>query len=241
MGERCISRASNGRDKTFWFANYEGQRFVTTLTNTSTVSTPELRRGKFTFNGQPIDVSASSLANCPNDNNIFCLPLDPTIQSILALYPPPNGPKVDDVRGLLYFPSKTSTTGDNVTARVDHNVTSKQTLTGSYTFNRFEDPSFAHTEFLPSLGGTGTEQRRQDASVRLTSVLSERLVNELRFGGNRINFPLTCEGVKTFNSFGPADPFGRSFDFPLPGLSQALAVYFSWTEMVRSGSVAPIR
>ncbi len=67
-----------------------GQRFVTTLTNTSTVPTPELRRGKFTFNGQPIDVSASSLANCPNDNNVFCLPLDPTIQSILALYPPPN-------------------------------------------------------------------------------------------------------------------------------------------------------
>src|SRR5438552_16497227 len=56
------------RDKTFWFANYEGQRFVTTLTNTSTMPTPEFKRGKFTFNGQPIDVSASSLANCPNDN-----------------------------------------------------------------------------------------------------------------------------------------------------------------------------
>jgi len=32
-------------DKTFWFANYEGQRFVTTLTNTSVVPTPEFKQG----------------------------------------------------------------------------------------------------------------------------------------------------------------------------------------------------
>jgi hypothetical protein len=207
------------RDKTFWFVNYEGERFVTTLTDNSTVPTPQFKSGTFTFNGQPIDVSAASLANCPNDNNISCLPLDPTIQSILSLYPSPNGPKVDDVRSLLYFPSKSSTTGDNVTARVDHNLTSKETLAGSYTFNRFEDPSFTHAKFLPGLGGTGTNQRRQNASVQLTSAVSERLINELRVGGNRINFPLTCQGVKTFDSFGPADPFGRTFDFPLPGLS----------------------
>jgi hypothetical protein len=202
------------RNRTFWFANYEGQRFVTTLTNTSTVPTAAFKTGSFVFDGQPVDISTPSSAN-----NIFGLPRDATIQKILALYPASNGPKVDDVRGLFYFPSKTTTTSDNLTARVDHNLTSKETLTGSYTFNRFEDPSFAHTEFLPDLGGTGTKQRRQNASVQLTSVLSERLVNELRFAGNRINFPLTCDGVKTFNSFGPVDPFGRSFDFPLPGLS----------------------
>ena len=100
------------RDKTFWFANYEGQRFVTTLTNTSTVPTPAFKTGNFTFDGQPIDVSTPS-----SPNNIFGLPLDPTIQSILALYPAPNGPSVDDARARLYFPSKSTTTADNVTAR----------------------------------------------------------------------------------------------------------------------------
>jgi hypothetical protein len=201
------------RNKTFWFANYEGQRFVTTLTNTSIVPTAAFKTGTFTFAGQPVDVTPGSA------NNIFGLPLDLTIQKILALYPAANGPKVDDVRGLLYFPSKTSTTGDNVTARVDHNFTPTETLTVRYTFNRFEDRDFAHTDFLPGLGGTGTLQRRQNLSLHVTSVMGQRAVNELRLGGNRINFPLTCEGLNVMNGFGLSDPFGRGPDFPLPGLS----------------------
>jgi hypothetical protein len=201
-------------DETFWFANYEGQRFVTTLTNTTTVPVQDFKTGKFTFDGQPIDVSTSGSAN-----NIFGLSLDPLIQKILALYPAPNGRKVDDVRSLLYFPSKTDTTGDNVTARVDHNFTPNETLMVRYTFNRFEDPNFAHTDFLPGLGGTGTLQHRQDASLHLTSVLSQHLVNAFRSGANRINFPLVCQGLNVFNSFGPTDLFGRGQDFPLPGLS----------------------
>src|SRR5713226_1087296 len=202
------------RNKTFWFANYEGQRFVTTLTNTSTVPTPEFKAGQFTITHDakgnplpspiPVDVSTPS-----SPNNSFGLPLDPA----------PNGAKVDDVRSLLYFPSKTDTTGDNVTARVDHNFTPEETLMVRYTFNRFEDPNFAHTDFLPVLGGTGTLQRRQDASLHLTSVLGQRVVNDFRFGANRINFPLTCQGLNVFNSFGPTDLFGRGQDFPLPGLS----------------------
>jgi hypothetical protein len=202
------------RDKTFWFANYEGQRFVTTITNTSIVPTQDFKTGKFTFDGLPVDVSSPGSVN-----DIFGLSLDPLIQKILALYPAPNGPKVDDVRSLLYFPSKTDATGDNATARVDHNFTANETLMVRYTFNRFEDPNFAHTDFLPGLGGTGTLQRRQDASLHLTSVLGQRVVNDLRLGANRINFPLNCQGLDVFDSFGPTDLFGRGQDFPLPGLS----------------------
>src|SRR5215472_9496798 len=119
------------RDKTFWFANYEGQRFVTTLTNTSTVPALAFRTGKFTFNGQPVDVSMPT-----SPNNVFGLPLDSTIQQILSLYPAPNGPNVDDARGLLYYPSKTTTMADSVTARVDHNFTPNEALMVRYTFNR---------------------------------------------------------------------------------------------------------
>ncbi len=173
------------RDKTFWFANYDGERFVTTLTNTTTVPTQAFKSGNFTFDGVPIDVS---MQNSPN--NVNGLQLDPTIQKILALYPAPNGPSVDDVRGLLFFPSKSHSTGDNFSARIDHNCSHNETLTARYTFNRYEDPNFDHTDFLPGLGGTGTLQRKQNASVQLTSVIDPRLVNNLRLGANRINFPL---------------------------------------------------
>jgi hypothetical protein len=202
------------RDKTFWFANYEGQRFVTTLTNTSTVPTAAFKTGQFIFDGQPIDVSTPG-----SPNNIFGVPLDPTMQKILGLYPAPNGPKVDDVRGKLYFPSRSTTTGDNVTARVDHTFTRNEMLTVRYTFNHFADPNFAHTDFLPGLGGTGSVQRRQNVTLQFTSVLDQNLVNNLRIGANRINFPLTCEGVDIFNTFSTPDAFGRGLDFPLPGLS----------------------
>jgi hypothetical protein len=202
------------RDKTFWFANYEGQRFMTTLTNTSAVPTSAFKTGKFTFNGQPVDVSAPNSAN-----NVFGLPLDPTIQQILALYPAPNGANVDDARGLLYFPSKTNTTADSVTARVDHNFTPNEALMVRYTFNRFEDPNIAHTDFLPGLGGTGTAQRRQNVSVHLRSTLGQAIINDVRLGANRINFPLTCEGLGVLDRFSEADQFGRGLDLPLPGVS----------------------
>ena len=86
------------RDRTFWFANYEGERFATTLTNTTTVPSAEFKTGNLSFSGQPIDVSTQG-----SPNNTFGLPLDPTIQQILALYPSPNGPNVDDARGLLFY------------------------------------------------------------------------------------------------------------------------------------------
>ena len=199
------------RNKTFWFADYEGQRFNTTLTNHSVVPTQALKTGQFTYAGTLIDVSTPS-----SPNNVFQLPLDLTMQKLLGLFPAPNGPKVDDARGLLYFPSSSTTTGDNVSARVDHSFSSSQSLMVRYTFNRFEDANFAHTDYLPGLGGTGTRQRRQDATLRWTSIINQNLVNEVRFGANRINFPLTCQGVSTFDSLSSTDTFGRGVDYFLP-------------------------
>lgn len=110
-------------DKTFWFANYEGERFSTTLTNTSVVPSQAFKTGSFTYNGQPIDVSTPT-----SPNNIFGLPLDPAMQKILALYPAPNGPSVDDVRGLLFYPSPSHTVSDNASVRVDQNFSQSEIL-----------------------------------------------------------------------------------------------------------------
>jgi hypothetical protein len=201
-------------DKTFWFANYDGERFSTTLTNTSGVPTQAFKTGSFTYNGQPIDVSTPT-----SPNNIFGLPLDPTMQKVLALYPAPNGPSVDSVRGLLFYPSPSHTTSDNASVRVDQNFSQSEILTVRYTFNRYQDPNFDHTDFLPGLGATGTSQRRQNASLQFTSVIDPRLVNNFRLGANRINFPLTCEGLNVLDSLGLTDSYGHGFDLPLPGVA----------------------
>ncbi len=207
------------RDKTFWFANYDGERFTTTLTNTSVVPTQAFKSGSFIFpdsngNAVPVDVSTPG-----SPNNLYGLSLDPTIQAILALYPAPNGPSVDGARATLYYPSPSHTTADNANVRVDHQLSRSHNLSIRYTFNRYEDPNFDHTDFLPGLGGTGTVQRRQNATLQLTSVIDPRLLNNFRAGANRINFPLTCEGLSVLDSFAPTDAFGRGIDVPIPGIN----------------------
>jgi len=203
------------RDKTFWFANYEGERFATTLTNQSNVPTAAFKSGVFTYTAPDGTVTPIDLTT---PENVFGLPFDPTIQKILALYPVPNGTS-DGARGTLYYPSPSNTTGDNFSVRVDHNFSSSEILSVRYTFNRYQDPNFDHTDFLPGLGGTGTSQRKQNATLQMTTVIDPRLVNNFRLGANRINFPLTCEGLSVLNSFGQTDQYGRGVDVPLPGAS----------------------
>src|SRR5208337_2954926 len=90
-------------------------------------------------------------------------------------------------------------------------------LTGRYTYNRFTDPNPFHTDFLPGgLGAEGTYQRTQSAMVGLTSTLTDRFINEFRFGANRVDAQFTCGGVSTFDSFGFVDTYGRGADYGLP-------------------------
>ena len=204
------------KDKTFWFANYDGSRFVTTLTNQTTVPTSEFKTGVFTFNGTPVDISSPA-----SPQNATGLPLDATVAGILALYPPANAgaTAVDDVRGLYRFGNSSRSNSDNFTTKVDHKFNDNQVLYVRYIYNRFTDPNPFHSDFLPGLDAVGTYQRTQNLAIGLTSTLNSRLVNEFHLGGNRTHLDFTCAGISTFDGFGPTDPFGRGIDYSLAGLN----------------------
>jgi hypothetical protein len=201
------------KDRTFWFGNYEGQRFVTTLTGTNTVPTPEFKTGQFSVLGEPIDVSTPGSVN-----NAQRLPLDPTIQKILALYPKPNGPDVvPGLSGTFYFPSSSRQTTDNFTIKLDHNLSKRNLLTFRYVYNHFTDPNPFHTDFLPGgFGAINYYQQTQAGMIGLTSTLTDRFINEFRFGANRVDVQFNCTGVSTFNSFGYVDSYGRGADYGVP-------------------------
>lgn len=218
---RNIFGASAGgpirKDKTFWFANYEGDRFITTLVDESSVPNAAFRTGIFNATDPttgalvPIDVSAPGAAN-----NGVGLPLDPTIQKILGFYPLPNGPAVDDATGQYFFPSSDRSTGDSFTVKIDHHIGDRNTLSGRYTFNRFNDPNDGAANFLPpNLGSNATSQRSQNMSFDWTSTLRPNLVNDFRVGGNRTRDPFVCGGTSVFDSVGFVDSFGRGSDFQL--------------------------
>ena len=203
------------KNKTFFFLNYEGDRFNTTLTNNSIVPTAAFRTGIFTYTNPQNGVSTPVDISTPGSiNNAAGAALDPTIQKIFALYPLPNVPSGDGVTGTLFFPSVSRARNENATMRVDQKLSANNNLFVRYIFNWANDPNPFHTDTLPGgLGGVSSFQRTQGLSVGLTSTPWPTFINELRFGGNRGHLFFGCDGVSVFNSFGFIDPVGNGADF----------------------------
>ncbi len=203
------------KNKTFFFVNSDWSRFRTTLTNVADVPTAAFKSGKFTFDGTPID-----LTNPASGNNAFGATFpDPTTAAILAMYPNPNGPAIDDIRGQYFFPSKSASDGLNVTTKIDHAFTDRQNLSIRYAFNSSKDPNPFHDEFLPGLGATGTKQHTQNVAATLTSTLRSTLINEAKFGYDRTDLPFFCGGLSAIDSIGQLDRFGRGRDYSLPDIA----------------------
>jgi hypothetical protein len=198
------------KNKTFFFANEELWRFSTTLLNSSIVPSAAFKTGQFTFQGTPVDVTQGS------PENVFGLPLDLTVQQILALYPNPNGADLDGARGLLHFPSHSLVNANNVTGRIDHNFSEQAILSVRYTFNHYSDSNYQHEDFLSGIGGVSTRQHNHNLTARLTSTAAQGLINELHLAFNRLEFPLTCSGTGLFDSLSNGvDAVGHGKDVPL--------------------------
>ncbi|HVH69609.1 MAG TPA: carboxypeptidase regulatory-like domain-containing protein, partial [Candidatus Dormibacteraeota bacterium] len=202
------------KNKTLFFANEEIWRFSTTVFKSSIVPTKEFKNGQFSFNGTPVDVTPSS----PED--IYGLPLDLTVQTILNLYPNPNGTILDGARGLLHFPSHSLVNSNNVTGRIDHGFSEHAILSLRYTFNQYSDSNYQHEDFLSGIGGVSTRQHSHNLTARLTSSAARGLINELHLAFNRLEYPLTCTGTSLFDSLHNSqfvDAVGHGFDVPLTG------------------------
>jgi hypothetical protein len=195
------------KDKTFFFVNSEWDRFRTTLTNESIVPTAAFKTGVFNYNGRPID-----LASPASPNNLLGLSLDPTIQKILARYPNPNGPSVDSIRGLYFFPTSTPQDSGNLTFRLDHRMSEKYSFFARYIYNGLTNGN-SLDEVLPGIGGVATGQQSHNGAFNFIAAFRPNLVNELRFGLNRTDDAFTCNGSNIIDQYGHADPFGFGTDY----------------------------
>jgi Carboxypeptidase regulatory-like domain/TonB dependent receptor len=195
------------KDKTFFFVNSEWDRFQTTLTNEAVVPTPAFKTGIFTYDGQQIN-----LANPASPNNALGLPLDPTMQKIFALYPNPNGPLVNSLEGIYYFPEGIPNNSNETVFRLDHHLSDKYTLTARYIYNGSSEGDDL-SEFLPGLGGVETYAQTHNGSLGFIAALRPNLVDELRFGLTREDLMFPCTGVNTLNQYSTPDAFGFGTDY----------------------------
>lgn len=153
--------AYDGRDETFFFFSYEGQRFL-------------LPRGAV----QTVVPSVAARAGAPNE----------VARVILNAFPLPNGADIinaaGDPTGGAYFTSAYSEpSASNATSlRLDHNFNQKINIFGRYNYAPSRQQS-RNQRALSQYNQLGT--RTETLTIGSTQVLSARLVNEARFNWSK--------------------------------------------------------
>jgi Carboxypeptidase regulatory-like domain/TonB dependent receptor/TonB-dependent Receptor Plug Domain len=195
------------RNRTFFFANYEGFREVQASTAIATVPDALAHRGLLPSAGNP--------SACTNANRSGCaaIPMNPLIQPFLSVLPPSNGPDNGDGTGELITANKGTTREDHGMVRIDHNFSSTHSLFARYAV----DDSSALVPYVGTPPGTDApgfpafhSARNQYGTVQDRAIPGDDWINELRFGVNRTtassSIDNTHPGLST--SLIPGQPFG---------------------------------
>ena len=114
-----------GRDRTFFFGQYQGFRQVLGTTQVLSVPTPEERQGT--------DTTAF-----PGDT--LFVPVNPQVAPILAAYPPPNDPQGPFGPRTYATSSKVSTSTNQFSVRIDHRASDQGQLFVRFNFNNVNGP-----------------------------------------------------------------------------------------------------
>ncbi|MEZ5351306.1 MAG: TonB-dependent receptor [Bryobacteraceae bacterium] len=218
-GPVVVPKLYNGRNKTFWFVDYEGFRRNLLNSIQTTIPTTGMRSGD--FSGQPNNIfdplsTRTDAGRTVRDqfpgNRIPAARFDPVTAKLINAYPTPTG------AGLAnnYLANLNLTQRwDQGDVRVDHQFTPNDnffvrwsiqhtTTTAPYTFPDAQiagiakpvglgnEDSFAGPAFNPT----------QHVVASYTKVLSPRMVNDLRIGFNRFVLDYTALGAEEGGALG---------------------------------------
>ncbi len=142
-GPVWIPRVFNGRNRLFFFADFQGKRVSQSQTYISTVPTELMRKGDFS-ELLPKTIIRAPGTNVPLPNNQVPL-IDPAAAKIVNLYPLPNIAGGGTVNNYLYNGPLLNNINQG-DLRIDYRTTN------SSVFGRFshEDPSTTNPGFLPA-------------------------------------------------------------------------------------------
>jgi Carboxypeptidase regulatory-like domain len=123
---------------------------------------------------------------------------NPTVQNLLAVIPPANDPT-----GTKFIGSGTAPVDlDQWTLNVSHNFSDRDHLNGYYAIqkDKRQEPTLQGNT-IPGFGDT-REARRQIFTLNETHVFTNHVVNEFRFGFNRIHITFAPNFTEPATSFG---------------------------------------
>jgi hypothetical protein len=155
------------KERTFFFFDYEGIRQSKGLTQVTTVPSIQARNGFLQGSTTPV-------------------PIDPAAQAALAFYhlPDPNGVPTGNPDTATYTFSGQQVVNENFyTTRLDHKISEKDSLSGTYLFDKtpYTSPDGVNDVLLT------TKSSRQIAVLEETHIFKPTFANSVRFGYNYEN------------------------------------------------------
>ena len=167
-GPVVLPNLYDGRNKTFFFTEYQGFRQVLGTTQVFAVPTAAERQG--------IDTTAF-----PGDT--LTVPVSPAIAPLLNRYPLPNEPQGPFGARTYAASSKVVTNTDQFSIRVDHHISDKATLFTRFSLDQINGPTTNpdQTAIDPGFAVNFFDHQR-NAAVRYTRTVSPHLSFVTAFG-----------------------------------------------------------
>ncbi|MGZ5481186.1 MAG: outer membrane beta-barrel protein [Pyrinomonadaceae bacterium] len=172
------------KDKTFFFADYEGTRSREGITRVTNVPTLAERNGDFSQSLFGVPIIPGTGMPFPG-GSIPGAAINPIGRNIAALYPLPNRP--DRFANFVSSPVQQDR-NDHFDVRIDHLLNSRSSWAFRYSFgdrDLFEPFAGSGFSLVPGYGNDVT-RRSQNAMISETHVFSPALVNDLRLAFNRV-------------------------------------------------------
>jgi hypothetical protein len=200
------------KDKTFFFADYEGVRQGLGATLSATVPSPAAVAGAFVPAGTTLNPAYVAVAR----------------QYLKTFWPAPDPGTVlpGSDAGTFAFAGNQNTTENFVIGRVDHTFSEKDRIFGTYLFDNSHqtEPDEMNNKLISN------QSKRQTFALEWSHVFSPQLLNSFRLGFNRDN-TASPAGARAINPAAADPQFG--FD---PGVSVG-ALQISTRYTVFSGGV----
>lgn len=246
-GPVYIPHVYNGRDKSFWFFDYEGLRdherssVLQPWVPTAAMWAGDLSNAYDVGTGKPITIynptttgTSPNFQRTPFANNQIPGPISTTAAALKALTALPsntNNPYLAPNFTSTY-PDVTST--NTLTAKVDQNLSDKDRLsvryTRSWTNAAIEGGYFANP--INDNSGMGTSARNyyiNNVGVNYTKTISSAWLNELLVGVNRsaVHYGTNADFTDWDSKLGLPNPFGAT-GWPTIYTSEKGGSYFGW-------------
>jgi len=161
------------KDRTFFFADYEGIRQSKGISTLAFVPSQNARNGLL--------CSSPAGADPSNPCTTTQIAVDPSAAAYLTFYHLPNGPILGNGdTGEYTFAGQQIVNENFLTTRVDHKFSNNDSLLGTYMFDRtpYSSPDgLNNVEF-------DTLTSRQFLAVEETHIFTPRFANSIRIGGN---------------------------------------------------------